>query len=729
VLSVGGSGAEPPTPRLDNDATSSFQAAPFVQPSGWPAILNARRAVEHIGPGVEFERWRLKTADGPLTISIARVDLRNPNVGVAVGTRYDRIVGPGEQLSTMADRRSAEVGINADYFDISGSGEPTNLVLSGGVIQHAPNGRAVLMVGENNHIVMSPATLKMQLVAPSGDALDIDSINDWSHGSQLMLFTQAFGMPGEADAAAELALTPSTDGAYKVVRAVADDLTFLPLAPADLGVAARGSAAVDLLHQFKEGDTATLSTSLTPPVDGLREAVGGGPILLRDGAPYDDPDSPSPEETNVRYPLTGAGTSADGSTLLLVTVDGRAPARSIGLTRPMFGALFAALGATDAMAFDSGGSTEMVVRRLGDDHVSIANVPSDGRERSIADGLFVINMASPGPPARLVMRSEATAVLVGSHLSIAAHGVDVNDQPVALAAPLNFAVSPADGASIDQNGRLHARSAGHITVTARSGGTSGEVALDVVPSVAQLRIEPVLRVYAPSSEYTLTTIARREDGSEIAVDSDAIRWSARGDGGTLEAGGVWRTATLPSQSSVSARAGGAQADATLLVGAHEVRLASSLAPGDSAGRWHLVKVPADLVAALDQSNAPDGASALHLSFDFASSRSTRAAFIENDIALSGEPLLFSLEVYGDGSGAWLRAAYRNSDGIADSVTFARRITWKGWRSVRAEVPPQARWPIVFNRIYVVAPPNSQMSGDIWLRNLGVWYAGPVRSAQ
>ncbi|MBV8171991.1 MAG: phosphodiester glycosidase family protein [Candidatus Eremiobacteraeota bacterium] len=682
-----------------------------------------------MGPGVEFERWRLKTSDGPLQVSIAHIDLRNPNVGLGVGTRYDRIVGPGEPLSTMADRRSAEIGINADYFDISGNGEPTNLVIAHGVIQHAPNGRAVLMVGAGNHVVMGPASLKLQLIAPSGDALDIDSVNDWSHGAQLMLFTQAFGMPSEADASAEIALTPADNGAYRVVRAVADDLTFLPLAPDDLGIAARGNAAVNLLHAFKEGDSATLSQALTPQVDGLREAVGGGPILLRDGAPYEDPDAPSPEERDVRYPLTGAGTSADGATLWLVTVDGRAPARSIGVTRPMFGALLAALGASDAMAFDSGGSTEMVVRRLGEDHVSIANVPSDGRERSIADGLFVINTATPGPPARLVMRSEAASVLAGSHLSVTASSVDVNDQPVAPGGPVTFSVAPSSVATVDARGRVHALASGHVTISARSGPTSGELPLDVVSRVGELRIQPVYRVYAPSSEYALTAVATREDGTAIAVDSDAVRWSARGDGGALDAAGTVRTATQPSRLEVTARAGGSQADATLLVGAHEVRLASTLLPGESAGHWHLIKAPADINAELDQSNAPDGVSALHLSYDFVSSRSTRAAFIENEIALAGEPLLFSVQVFGDGSGAWLRAGYRNADGIADSITLARRISWKGWQTVRAEVPPQARWPITFTRLYVVAPPNTQAAGDIWLRNLGVWYAGPVRNAQ
>ncbi|HLN47654.1 MAG TPA: phosphodiester glycosidase family protein, partial [Magnetospirillaceae bacterium] len=326
-LSIGAVRAdEPPPISIDNDGTFAFGAATFVQPAGWPLITAAQRAAEHIGPGVEFERWRLATAAGPLTLSIARVDLRDPRVVLGIGTRYERIVGPGEPLSTMADRRSAEIGINADYFDISGGGEPTNLVLARGVVQHAPNGRAVLLVGDDNRIAMGPVTWKMQLVATNGTSMTVDAVNDWTHGTQLMLFTQAFGMPGQADAAAELSLAPTADGRYQVLQTETDAMTFLPLRPTDIGIAARGDAAVTLLQQFHDGDIVTLAQTLDPQLPGLREGVGGGPLLLRDGAPYDDPESPSPEERDVRYPLTGAGTSVDGATLWLVTVDGRAPA-------------------------------------------------------------------------------------------------------------------------------------------------------------------------------------------------------------------------------------------------------------------------------------------------------------------------------------------------------------------------------------------------------------------
>lgn len=713
-----------------DDGALTFTPAAFVQPSGWPSVMGARRAAEHLGPGVGFERWQLATASGPLTISIVRVDVMNPAVALMAVSRNDQIIGPGEPLSTMADRHNAEAGINADYYDIGGNGMPTNLVLENSAVQHAPNGRAALVIGGDRRVVMGPVSWHARIETAGGAGVTIGVVNDWSTQTQLMVFTQRFGLPGPANADAELVLSPAQDGSghYQVTRAVADQPTFLPLRPDELGVAARGQAAADLLQTFHQGDVVALTQQWDPAIPGPREGVGGGPLLLRGGSPYEDPDAPSPEERDIRYPLTGAGTSADGSTLWLIAIDGRAPGRSIGVTRPMLGSLFAALGASDAMAFDSGGSTEMVVRRLGDAHVTVANVPSDGRERSIADGLLVLNAAAPGPPERMVVRAGAPAILVGSHMSIAPESIDANDQPVAAGVPVTYTATPSDVASIDAAGTLTALRPGTATVSADAGGARGEVRVSVVDRIATLAIGRLERAYVPGALVPLSVVAKTSEGATIAIDPAAVRWSTTGDGGTLDAHGTFVTAAKPSRSIVIARAGGARAEATLFVGAHELSLQHVLSAGEGPALWHLERVPKDLAASLDSSPARDGSPALHLSYDFSGFSGSRAAIAQSEIRVPGQPLVLSVDVYGDRGGAWLRASYRNADGISDSLTLARHIDWEGWRTVRASVPLQARWPIVWTKIYVVAPPSEKGAGDLWLRNLAAWYPGPASAS-
>jgi len=127
------------------------------------------------------------------------------------------------------------------------------------------------------------------------------------------------------------------------------------------------------------------------PDDQLIQAIGGGPQLVKDGAFYFDPHSPVPGDLYKRNPQTAVGVTKDGTHALFVVFDGRlaGPSRSRGMTPAEVANFMTAHGAYNAMLFDSGGSSEMVARLQGQHAVSIINWPSGGRERPVANGLFI----------------------------------------------------------------------------------------------------------------------------------------------------------------------------------------------------------------------------------------------------------------------------------------------------------------------------------------------------
>jgi hypothetical protein len=85
-----------------------------------------------------------------------------------------------------------------------------------------------------------------------------------------------------------------------------------------------------------------------------------------------------------RHPRTLAGVRADG-TLLLVTVDGRRPGWSAGVTLHEAARVMRSLRARDALNLDGGGSTAMAVRGR------TVNRPSDpSGERPVSDALVVL---------------------------------------------------------------------------------------------------------------------------------------------------------------------------------------------------------------------------------------------------------------------------------------------------------------------------------------------------
>lgn len=122
--------------------------------------------------------------------------------------------------------------------------------------------------------------------------------------------------------------------------------------------------------------------------------INGGPRLLKHGKVYINATKegfhqPVDPEFYYRFgerrnPRTIAGIKPNG-TLLLVTVDGKNPGYSIGMTFEEEARLMKALGAMEAVNLDGGGSTTMNVNG------ELVNDPSDAAgERPIGDGLLLL---------------------------------------------------------------------------------------------------------------------------------------------------------------------------------------------------------------------------------------------------------------------------------------------------------------------------------------------------
>jgi hypothetical protein len=91
------------------------------------------------------------------------------------------------------------------------------------------------------------------------------------------------------------------------------------------------------------------------PDQQIKEAVAGFQIVLWQGRTV---------ATDVKlHPRTGAGVSADGRTLWLLTVDGRQAGRSEGCTTVEMADWLRAMGAQSGINLDGGGTTTMVLAK------------------------------------------------------------------------------------------------------------------------------------------------------------------------------------------------------------------------------------------------------------------------------------------------------------------------------------------------------------------------------
>jgi hypothetical protein len=340
-------------------------------------------------PGVVYSRQVEFTAHGPVVVHV--ISAPKPAGGLyqlkpvlsnnAIIGR-ERVTSMQRSVSSIA----TVAGVNGDLFAWR-DGHPTGALIRSGVLDSGPS-------AERSSVgIDAEGGLHVDRVAMSGTwkgtgqrrALDI---NEPATSKQTTLYTPAWGprTPVEQDAV-EITLTPfpatapNRDLRASVTGAVQGGNQ--PIPPGGAVLVARRDAQF-LTAEAPVGTIVSVKLLLTPQWSNIVDAVGGGPVVVRNGKPvFRSFESFTTSQLATRTPRTGVGQTADGR-ILLVAVDGRQPGYSTGLTNFELALLMMRLGAVTASALDAGGSTTMAFDG------KLLNRPSDpGGERPVAEALLV----------------------------------------------------------------------------------------------------------------------------------------------------------------------------------------------------------------------------------------------------------------------------------------------------------------------------------------------------
>ena len=444
------------------------------------------------------------------------------------------------------------------------------------------------------------------------------------------MLTPQFGSVPPQDDVTLVALQPldtAPPTRYRVAS-VADTLTTQP--PGYylvIGLNSSGS-----IETPSEGDLVSITGDLSPVgLASIATAIGGGPLILHAGSWYDDPDGPRGGEYERSIPSSGAAI-APGSTLLLIEVDGRQPSRSVGLTRHEFSALMRAFGATEGMSFDGGGSSTIVARRLGDTAAEVVNKPSDGKERTVGNGIFAYSTDPVGPPVRLIAQPGVIRAVAGAQVRVrvaaldaASHVADVPSRPSAAVEP------PSLGTF--RSGEFTALHAGSGRVLLRNGALKGAIALEIQAKPERIEIEPL----QPNVDVngTLALSARAFDRYGYALElPPLLRWSA--NAGSIDAFGHFRAGS--NNADVTLRVGDAAATVRVTVGSHQTGIGFA-----QRGRFMTIPRGGEGAVARD----PQCADCVRLTYAF--SGNERAAYAAADVPLPAGTIGVAFDVQDDGA--------------------------------------------------------------------------------
>jgi hypothetical protein len=353
-------------------------------------------------PGLTYEKQVLFTIHGLVGLNVLTAP-RHGGLWSLQPVLSNELIQGTEKLTAIEQRLSAgatTAGVNGDV--VASGGRPDGLLERNGALDHAPRtARTSIGVDTSGALHFD----RIQLYgywqgAKTRHAFAV--LNEPPAAGGTTLYTPAWG-PATPAAASGLAVVlrpfpaaaPNTDLVGTSVQVVTGGAVAIP--PDGAVLVARGTAAAALQAEALVGQAVHVRFAELPdwPSAGVTAALGGGPLLVKNGKAVFDANEPLPPVgLALRGPRTAVGQRADGS-VVLVTVDAGLPGS--GLSNFELAQQLVRLGAVNAAALASGPTSGMAF----DGH--LLSAPSDGREQPLADALLVeyagVYASLPSAPA------------------------------------------------------------------------------------------------------------------------------------------------------------------------------------------------------------------------------------------------------------------------------------------------------------------------------------------
>ena len=608
--------------------------------------ISEKVAEEQITSGVLLKNYDRFTEKGWLNINVLEVDLEDEYTDVGL-LNSENGLNTFQTVYQMASKEENIVAaINGDFFNgTSVNGNTIGLSIKDGKLltttyyeNELQDTFASFILDEDNENWFDYFTHKITLKNKKNKKeLLIAEYNKVSTNYEYpVIYTSDWGTTSYGN---KLSLTEMlvVDNKVKEIRENGEPFEI----PEDgFVVATYGATAEQMKKDFKKGNKIELDIEMDLDIEEIKMAVSGGALLLENG------EVPEKFTANITgsNPRTAIGTSKDGKTLYLITVDGR-QSSSIGMTQTELAEFLKEKGVYNAMNLDGGGSTTMIGRKLGELAIKTINSPSGITLRKVTNAIGIYNTSKTSSLSNIVVKVPEENVFVNSKRKIEILGYDKYYNPVEVEFDdFDFEVS---GAKVEvKDGYIYSTNeVGTSTITIKNGKVSQNVKIDVLSSPNEIEISPKRTAASLGDSVEYTFRAKNKNGYYATLENDEVKFEIINGKGKFE-----ENKFVPSKEGdhiIAISVGNAKSYAMITVGEATEKAVESF----EKETFKCASYPVAVTGSAEVSNeeSTDSKASAKLEYDFTTTDATRAAYLRfnNPVKLDEEALELSFEVYSE----------------------------------------------------------------------------------
>lgn len=685
-------------------------ALPMVSFADYKTIYETVES-EALSSGVTHEQYVKLTNGGWINLNVLRVDLKNQNIKVKPIYPMSSL-SKKEKLTTMADPYTNLIGaVNADFFDPKSSSTLGQIIDEGNLITTGTNNTKMATFSISKEALAYVDYIKdygLQLINPKYTLSLAFKNKPYLDYNRAIIFDRKWSAKSYGNT-----LNKGIIEMLIVDNMVANIVENGP--PLDIPVngyvvSAVGTKIAEIRNNFAIGDPCSINYSES--LKNMDFSIGGGSLMVKDGKPM------TTFTTNIagNHPRTAVGITQDRTQMIIVTIDGRTK-NFRGVNQPELASILVSLGAYEGINLDGGGSTEMILKPLGNTKNKIQNFPSDGGERRVHNGIGIFSTSTSSTIDSLIIDKESAHMLKGSFINVNLYGVDSNRNPIGID-PTQVMWTVESGVGSVSGGVLTAEKEGTLTLRADYGGKIAKTTITVHKDLVDLEFNPRVISLKHGETLTLALNGLSTTGQKLPISPTSVIWNIPNNLMTLQPNGTVTAGNTDGKGILIANVNGITKHIPVVIGA-DIKLLDDFTTNKAAFSAYPQLVTGSWTVG---SFGKNGDSAGQLLYEFSGTEQTRAAYINygtSGILIPEGTDKIGVDVFGTyGNNHWLRAKVIDSTGKSAVIDFERFIDWTDWKYVEAPLPRELKGPFKLERLYLAEDdPVKRDSGSILVDNL------------